>query len=360
MKQVTLDDTMAIAIGAGVLGTGGGGNTYIGRIRLEKELRERQTPVHIISADDVPDDGLVCAVGMMGAPTVGIEKLPTGNEITIGIQALEKHLKRKIDAIVIGEIGGSNAIGPLIAGLQCGLPVIDGDGMGRAFPELQMDTFSISGVSPSPFVLADSHGNVSIFDRIGSARQAEAFGRSLTIEMGGSVALIMPVMTGKEMKASIIRNTLTLARHIGQTILDCRHDNKEPAEDVANLCKGTVLFKGKIVDVERRTQQGFNLGTIKIASFDKDINRLDINFQNENLIARQGDTILCTVPDLICIISLDDGEPIGTEALRYGLRVAVLALPAPRELKTPQALDVLGPQAFGYDLPFQALAGNLL
>jgi uncharacterized protein len=360
MKQVTLDDTLAIALGAGVLGTGGGGNTYIGRIRLEKELRDRQTPVHIIAADDVSDDGLVCAVGMMGAPTVSVEKLPTGNEIQIGIHALENYLKRKVDAIVIGEIGGDNALGPLIAGIQCGLPVINGDGMGRAFPELQMDTFNINGVSPAPFVLSDSHGNVSIFDRIGSALQAEAFGRSLTIEMGGSAALVMPVMTGKEMKDSIIRDTLTLAKNIGQTILDCRYKNIEPAENVATLCNGSVLFRGKIVDVERRTVQGFNRGKIKITAFDDYTKQLEIDFQNENLIARQGDSILCTVPDLICIIGLEDGEPVGTESLRYGLRIAVLALPAPTELKTSAALRIIGPQAFGYDIEFQALSGQLL
>lgn len=356
MNQVTLADTMAIAIGAGILGTGGGGNTYIGRIRLEKELREQQTPVKIISADDVADDALVCAVGMMGAPTVSIEKLPSGNEIKHGIEALEVHLKQKIDAIVIGEIGGANALGPLIAGLQCDLPVIDGDGMGRAFPELQMDTFNINGVSPEPFVLADSQGNVTIFERIGSALQAEEFGRNLTIEMGGSAALIMPVMTGKEMKTSIIRNTLTLAKEIGERILACREANIQTAPAIAELCNGHVLFTGKIIDVERRTVQGFSRGKLTISAFDNYDNQLVIEFQNENLIARQGKGILCTVPDLICIMTFDDGEPIGTEMLRYGLRVAVLALPAPVELKTPAALDVLGPQAFGYsDIVFRPL-----
>lgn len=360
LEQVTLDDTVAIAIGAGILGTGGGGNTYIGRIRLEKELREHDKPVQIITADDLADDALVCAVGFMGAPTVGVEKLPAGDEIKNAIRALEDHLKQSMDAIIIGEIGGSNALGPLTTGLQCDLPVVDGDGMGRAFPELQMDTFNINGVSPSPFVLADSHGNVTIFERIGSAEQAEAFGRSLTIEMGGGAALVMPVMTGKEMKAGIIRNTLTLARQIGDTVLSCRRQNLEPAQHVAELCNGQVLFTGKIIDVDRRTVQGFARGTLKISNFDNFDQQLTIDFQNENLIARQGDTVLCTVPDLICIIGLDDGEPVGTESLRYGLRVAVLALPAPIELKTSAALDVVGPKAFGYDILFNPLAGNLL
>ena len=360
MHTVTLDDTLPIAIGAGILGTGGGGSTYISRIRLENELRQRGGAVPIIRADDVPDDALVCAVGGMGAPTVSNEKLPAGDEIKTAVRALEDHLNQRIYAIVIGEIGGGNALGPMTAALQCGLPVIDGDGMGRAFPELQMDTFMIEGVAPAPFVLADAHGNVAIFKRIGSALQAEAFARSLTIEMGGSAALVMPVMPGAEMKRSIIRDTLNLAKRIGETVLKRRAANQEPAAAVADLCYGRVMFTGKIVDVERRTVQGFARGKLRISAFDDHHRRLDIDFQNENLIARQGDDVLCTVPDLICIISLDDGEPIGTEALRYGLRVAALALPAPKELKTARALEVVGPRAFGYDLDFCPLPGNLL
>ncbi len=360
MQSVTLHDTLPIAIGAGILGTGGGGSTYISRIRLEKELRQRGGAVPIIAADDVPDDALVCAVGGMGAPTVSNEKLPAGDEIKTAVRALEDHLKQKIHAIVIGEIGGGNAIGPMIAALQCGLPVVDGDGMGRAFPELQMDTFMIEGVPPAPFALADAHGNVAIFKRIGSARQAESFARSLTIEMGGSAGLVMPVMSGRQMKNAIIRNTLSLAKQIGETVLGCRASNQEPAQAVAELCRGRVMFSGKIIDVERRTVQGFARGKLQISAFDDYGHQLHISFQNENLIAGCGGEILCTVPDLICVISLDDGEPIGTEALRYGLRVAALALPAPKELKTPAALEILGPRAFGYDIDFCPLPGNLL
>ncbi len=42
------------------------------------------------------------------------------------------------------------------------------------------------------------------------------------------------------------------------------------------------------------------------------------------------------------------GEAVATEELRYGLRLAVLLLPAHPLLKTPEALRVVGPQAFGY------------
>ena len=255
MNHVTLEDTLPIAIGAGLLGTGGGGSTYLNRLRLNRELRQAGTPVPVIQADDVPDDALVCAVGGMGAPTVSNEKLQEGQEIKRAIRALE------------AQLGGGNALGPMITALQCGLPVVDGDGMGRAFPELDMDTFMIYGAAPAPFALADSHGNVVIFERIRSAKQAEEFARSLTIEMGGSAGLVMPVMSGAELKATIIRDTLSLAKSLGDAVLDCRARSLEPAETVAARCNGKVIFRGKIVDVERRTVQGFARGKLVISAF---------------------------------------------------------------------------------------------
>ncbi|RMF77685.1 MAG: DUF917 domain-containing protein [Chloroflexi bacterium] len=349
LREITHDDVLALAIGAGVLGTGGGGNTYLGRLRLERELNIQGHPCPVISADDVPDDALVCAVGTMGAPTVGVEKIMAGHEVALAVRALEKHLRQDMFAIVIGEIGGSNAIGPIVSALQLGLPVVDGDPMGRAFPELQMDTFMIYGVSPIPMALADSHENVVIFEHIQSALQAEAYARSLTIEMGGSAALVMPVMTGRDMKAAIIRDTLSLAIDIGKTVLHARETHIDPAQAIAEHTGGAVLFRGKIVDVERRTVKGFARGNMTLVGFGDGDDVMEIDFQNENLIARHNGEVVCTVPDLITIVDSEDGEPIGTESLRYGLRVAVLAMPAPDELKTPQALAVVGPSAFGYD-----------
>ena len=359
-REITLNDTEALAIGAGILGTGGGGNTYIGRVWLEKMLKEQGTPCRVIDADDVADDAWVCAIGTMGAPTVGNEKLYHGNEFIWSLRALEKHVGTPFAAILVGEIGGANALKPLISGLQLDLPVVDGDGMGRAFPELQMDTFSIAGIPLSPMALADNHGNVVIFDHMDTPLRTEQYARSLTVEMGGSAALAMPCMTGKRMKSAIIRGTLSLAQRLGEVVLAARRDNEEPSEVVAVLGHGRVLFRGKIVDVERRTVKGFARGRLKLVAFGSPNDTMEIVFQNENLVAWHNGEIVCTVPDLICILGVEDGEPIGTEMLRYGLQVAVLGLPAPRELKTPAALEVVGPRAFGYDLDFAPMPGDLL
>ena len=65
--------------------------------------------------------------------------------------------------------------------------------------------------------------------------------------------------------------------------------------------------------------------------------------------------MLCTVPDLICILERETATPINTELLRYGWRVVVLGFPAPVQLISPEALAVVGPQAFGYDVAYRRL-----
>jgi hypothetical protein len=79
---------------------------------------------------------------------------------------------------------------------------------------------------------------------------------------------------------------------------------------------------------------------------------LEIEFQNENLIARAGERMLAIVPDLICVLDGETAEPITTEELRYGQRVKVMAVSVPEIMRTPQALRVWGPRHFGFDVDY--------
>jgi DUF917 family protein len=83
-----------------------------------------------------------------------------------------------------------------------------------------------------------------------------------------------------------------------------------------------------------------------------------IPFQNEFLYAAytdpngtEGGEVVCTVPDLISILG-QDGEAIGSQDLRYGLRVTVIGMPAHPLWKTDKGLAVGGPEGFGLKMPF--------
>ena len=62
-----------------------------------------------------------------------------------------------------------------------------------------------------------------------------------------------------------------------------------------------------------------------------------------------------TVPDLITVVDEQTGLPITTEALKYGLRVAVLGLPCYPKWRTPEGLALVGPRYFGYEIDYVPL-----
>lgn len=64
---------------------------------------------------------------------------------------------------------------------------------------------------------------------------------------------------------------------------------------------------------------------------------------------------ILTVPDLITIVETESARPVTTEVVRPGLRVSVLGFRSSPLYRTPQALAVVAPRAFGYDLPFVPL-----
>ncbi|MGI9253854.1 MAG: DUF917 domain-containing protein [Thermomicrobiales bacterium] len=361
MFEVTREMLEALAIGAGILGTGGGGNPYIGKLECLEQLRMGRS-IRVISIDELPDDAFVTTVGNMGAPIVSVERLPQGEEPLLALRALEEHLGRRFTHVLPGEIGGANSMAPMIVAARAGLPVVDGDGMGRAFPELQMDTFTIYGVRATPAAIADPRGHQVIFDGIPDAETLERYARVVTVQMGGAAGYAFPPMTAAETRRTVIRDTVTLAIRMGEAVLAARSGFQEnPVEAALRVAGGRRLFHGKIVDVERRLVGGFARGVLNLDGTGPDSGRtLRIDFQNENLIARdESGAVLAVVPDLICIVDEDTAEPITTEIVRYGLRVVVTAIPAPEMLKTPEALKVIGPAAFGYpDVPYVPMPGT--
>jgi DUF917 family protein len=352
-----------IAVGAGILGTGGGGNPYLGKTQLRRLLREGAEPPVVVAPEEVPDDALICTVGGMGAPTVGVERLARGDEWTVALRTLEKHLGRKIEFVVPGEIGGANATRPLVCATQTGLPVIDGDGMGRAFPELQMKSFSIYGVKATPAAICDVRHNTAIFPDLPDTLTLERYARAVTVQMGGHAGYAFVPMSGAQLKRTVIPHTLTLARDLGAAIERARAEHRDPIAAALGVTGGEILFGGKITDVDRRMAAGFARGALTIAGLGAWREAtMTIAFQNENLIARRADAdgaerTVAIVPDLICVVDSETAAPVTTEVLRYGLRVTVLGIPAPPLLRTPEALAVVGPRAFGYDDDYAPLPG---
>jgi DUF917 family protein len=218
----------------------------------------------------------------------------------------------------------------------------------------------IYGIAPTPAVISDPRGHVAIFDKLDDPTTLERYARTVCVQMGGSAGAAGPAMSGRDMKRVLIRDTISLAIEIGDAVLSARASHGDPVDAVLGVSGGQRLFRGKIVDVERRLVGGFARGVLQVEGMGPQSGQtLRIDFQNENLIAQTGDgEILAVVPDLICIVDAETAEPITTELLRYGLRIEVLGIPAPEALKSEMAMRFVGPAAFGYkNIEFIPLPG---
>jgi len=184
----------------------------------------------------------------------------------------------------------------------------------------------------------------------------ERISRKMWAEVGSLAATGMAPCTGREVKEWGILHTVTQAIGLGRAVLGARARKEDPVAAVLEHAGGLLLFSGKVVDVARRATEGFLRGTARVEGLDADRGHAFLlDFQNEFTVGWLDDHPRVTVPDIICVMDATTGEAIGTEALRYGQRVRVVALPAPALQTTPKGLDHVGPRAFGYDLDFRSL-----
>lgn len=352
MRKLGKQEIEDIAVGAALLGTGGGGDPYIGKLMALQAIEEFGE-ITLLDADEVPDDAVVVPSAMMGAPTVMLEKAPSGEEALSAFKNLESYLGKEIYATMPIEAGGLNSMLPLALAAQLGLPVVDVDGMGRAFPELQMVTFYLDGVSATPMVIADEKGNSSVLSTINNV-WTERIARAATIEMGGTVMTAIYPMNGKIIKESGIRNILTLEEELGKAIRLAKQNNTDPIKEAMKVAGGFELFRGKVADINRKTESGFAKG---VATFEG-INEykgetLEVRFQNEHLLAQTTDQrLLCVTPDLIAVLDAETGLPITTEGIRYGARCVVVGIPSNPKWRTEKGIETVGPRYFGYDVDF--------
>ncbi|MEJ3658651.1 DUF917 domain-containing protein [Actinomycetes bacterium KLBMP 9759] len=341
--EIGLDDLEALARGAAVLGTGGGGDPYIGRLLAAQAIREHG-PVALVRPADLPDDACVLPVAMMGAPTVMVEKTPATERVGYAVTALAEHLGVAPTHIACIEAGGLNSTFPLIAAAQLGLPVVDGDGMGRAFPELQMVLPTLYGIAATPMSIADEKGNVGLLTTIDN-RSSESLARALTITMGCSALISNYAMRGDQARECLVDGTLSLCVRIGRAVAGARAAHGDPVGAATRELGGRVLHSGKVTDVARRTTTGFARGTAVVSG---PAGGLTLEFQNEHLVAAREGTVEVTTPDLIVVLDTDTGEPITTEALRFGHRVTVLAAPCDERWHSAGGIALTGPRYFGY------------
>ncbi|UQC77300.1 uncharacterized protein CLUP02_02767 [Colletotrichum lupini] len=377
-----------ITTGCYILGTGGGGSPYQHMLRLREMMRAGAT-VKIISSFDLKDDDIVACGGGKGSPQVSIEK-----PIMESQRELYSSLKTKPTAVISLEIGGGNGLQGLILGASTNLdiPTVDGDWMGRAYPISHQTTPVVfeKKATMIPSCISDGNGRIMVQSLLLSSPilpsilrdfsqvhlmtkartelDAERAFRAALSQMGSHVGCAKGPVSGRDTKSWVVENTVSLSWRIGRAVAIARCTNAidTVAEAVVDVVGGQesarVLFRGKVVGVERITRMGHAYGEVIIEGHtdgrndgDGAVERFVVPFKNENILAKKVDAsgkedILAIVPDLVCVLDAQNGEALGTQEYRYGLLVVVLGITASDKwTSTARGIEIGGPKGFGMD-----------
>ena len=358
MRCIERDELEPLATGAWILGAGGGGNPYLAYLNL-RTLYEAGTQVSLLDPMALADDDRVAIVASVGAPLVGRERLSDPRFAAKPLLAMQAWFKCEFRAVMSVEIGGTNGLQPLMVAAVTGLPVVDADAMGRAFPEGQMTSFAVADLPMLPLVMSDIRDNEVIIPRAASPKWMERIARKALTEMGSVAATCKAPRSGREIKAHGVLYSTTKAIRIGRTVHEARRRHEDPVAALVEAEAGALLFKGKIQDISRRATEGFLRGRARIAGLDGDRGAvLELEFQNEFAAAWRDGEVIVTTPDIICVMDSISGEAIGTEMIRYGQRVSVIVLPTPDIFLTPKGLEATGPRAFGYDFDYKTVLAS--
>jgi uncharacterized protein len=332
--------------------SGGGGDRESGKSLIKAILSEGKK-IEYIFPENVGDKEYMAVVGGIGSPEAAKE-FGFGYSARRAFELLEKVsstgvLPNAFTCTVSGETGAISQFIAMLVAVQKNIPIIDGDGAGRAFPKLQMATFASNPkeIPISPVVLVNSksidEGGTEIVLYQNNPSFVDEISRAIieSKEFNEIASFACFTMTGEAMKKIIVRNTFTQAREVGKIIKESQglnaSDFLQKLEEKIQI-KGYLLFEGIISNIENKTIGGFDFGKVTIKSKEEEVY---VIHQNENLSAfliKEDKKVrpLAFAPDLICYMELDENrikQPLSNVDIQKNKEVSLIGFKVDEKLR---------------------------
>ncbi|MEM3626812.1 MAG: DUF917 domain-containing protein [Candidatus Bathyarchaeia archaeon] len=354
MQILDREDAEDLVVGATILGTGGGGNPKEG-LKLLLNALDLGYQLKLIAFNELKDDALVVCPYDVGtvAPTAKTKKKVTIQEpMKLAIEKMEKMVGKKVLAAVASELGGSNTPIALHIAASLGLPLVDGDLLGRAAPELHQCTVHIFDVAMYPSVIVGETGNIVVVERYSDIDDYEALARYLSMLAGRFVAVVDTPMNGALVKKVAIENTVSKCIRIGRAVREANRGGLNPVDAVVKETQGWLLFKGRVEKYNWKDEGGFLIGEAHLKGINDWSNRTFKTWiKNEHIMAWMDGKPAVMPPDLIMFVD-EKGYGITNSELREGVTVNVVGAKAPEVWRTQKGLKFFGPRHFGFDVEY--------
>jgi DUF917 family protein len=261
---------------------------------------------------------------------------------------LINEIKKPIKALMPIEIGGTNALAPFCLAGDIGLPVFDGDLMGRAFPKITMISTSIFNMTPECFYIADHETGVSRVSMCSSYEDLDQKARAHSQKFSGASAALIPlILTGKEAKIAAISGTVSHSMLIGQ---------QKSLEDLIQVVEGKIQCEGTIINWTYELKGGFLIGKAELQTKEGEVIKIMVKNEYLHLLDAQNNTI-AEIPDIISLLRTSDLSPVLSDQICVGDEVVCVTCKGPALWYSDRGLSLVRPKY--QEEPQRMVSGDL-
>ena len=345
------------------MGTGGGGSFEEGMEKLKKVLDDGLS-IEWVDPDEIPDDIWTATVGLHGsiAPlseeilyeisSNGLTETPEWYLVK-AVKELGEFLGHDFKCLVAAELGPDSVAIPLAVGAYLGIPVVDGDYIGRAVPEEMQSTYCLYEKQSNLFAGVDRWGNSIFVKNAVNTHALERIAKMLAVASYGDIAVATTPLIAEEMKKIVVPGTLSQCLKIGQALRASRESGRDPVDAGVEASQGWRLFDGTVASLKTEDRDGYYFGTVKVeGSGDFQDQTLKVWFKNENQITwLNGSPWICS-PDLVTFVYKKNGRGVFNAELDEGDEISVIGMKGVEGFRTNYGLSLAGPEHFGFDIDY--------
>ncbi|MEW6082924.1 MAG: DUF917 domain-containing protein [Bacillota bacterium] len=363
MRKLGISEIEDMLIGCAILGTGGGGSLEKG-LQMARKAHEEGHPFTLVDLDELMDDDIVVCPYFCGSISpvdpereARFARFPKIDEPEpcLALREIEAYLGKPVRAVISAELGGGNTALALVTGASMGLSIVDADPAGRSVPEITHSTFHICGLPVAPMGIATRFGDVVIVKEVLNHERAESIARLIAVSAGGTAGVVDTPVKAADLRGAVIPGAISFALSIGQAKRRAAEAGEDAVEAIRKAGEGFRLFEGRLTrDCEWEDTGGFTEGNMEMEGSGRwSGSTLKIWLRNENMISWLDGEVYVTIPDLICVLERDTGNPIMNPHAKAGMEVSVIGFRAHDMWRTDRGLEVFGPRYLGLDMEYK-------
>lgn len=353
MRELMVDDIDRLEIGAHFLSCSIDPTAMHSHAEMTRQAMTTRT-LRLADLSDLADDDLVVSIGFVSQGLLMAEMPPVGDEAVGCLEAISAAVGRGVAAVFPLAAANINAVAPLMAALQAGIPVADADPMGRVFPLISQTTLTAAGVGIGPIALMGATGE-RVTIEVSDARRAEALVRAATEELGGWAMSAMYPCTARELREHGVRGSITRMLDLGD-VLGGTGATAAKLQRLSELFGTSRIGRAQVTHVEN----SFGESEVALPARPSSLTLRDdangrlvrLEIQNEILLVLVDGAVVAGVPDVITLIDPERGSVVNLDDVRVGDVLDLLRTPADPRWYEPAGLALAGPAAFG--IPVEA------